>query len=167
MEGGGRQNGRKQGSGVRLGYKELSRARPPHSSKMATETQKLIQDAESALHKASEVVEDTVASTKTTLRKADKEFSREAGALQNGLESVLGGKSLFWVEEPVDGRRLAGNMAGWGTFGIAVHAWHRGVQRMPVLRAREYYFGVTLLMLMTISTQRIDHTCSHFLFGPF
>ncbi|KIM24391.1 hypothetical protein M408DRAFT_233215 [Serendipita vermifera MAFF 305830] len=105
---------------------------------MASDTQKLIHDAESALHKASEVVEDTVESTKTTLRKADKELTREAGALQSGLESVLGGKSLFWVEQPVDGRRLAGNMAGWGTFGLAVHAWHRGIQRMPVLGAREY-----------------------------
>ena len=111
---------------------------------MANDTQKLIHDAESALHKASEVVEDTVASTKTTLRKADKELTREAGALQSTLESVLGGKSLFWVEEPVDGRRLAGNMAGWGTFGLAVHAWHRGVQRRPVLGAREYHFWLIL-----------------------
>jgi hypothetical protein len=102
-----------------------------------SETQKLIHDAESALHKTSEAVEDTLASTKTSLRKADKKLTQEAGTLQRGLERVLGGKSLFWVEEPVDGRRLANNMAGWGAFGVAVHAWHRGIQRMPVLGARE------------------------------
>jgi hypothetical protein len=28
-------------------------------------------------------------------------------------------------------------MAGWGAFGVAVHAWHRGVHRMPILGGRK------------------------------
>jgi hypothetical protein len=102
-----------------------------------SETQKLIHEAQSALQNATEALEDSLAGTKTSLRKTDKKLTQEVGALQKGLERVLGGKSLFWVEEPVDGRRLANNMAGWGAFGVAVHAWHRGIQRMPVLGARE------------------------------
>jgi len=130
----------------RLGDKALSVLRPsplpiPDNKSFTvmadSETQKLIHEAESALHRASEAVEDTLAGTKASLRKADKKLTQETGVLQGGLERVLGGKSLFWVEEPVDGRRLANNMVGWGAFGLAVHAWHRGIQRVPVLSPRE------------------------------
>ncbi|PVF95673.1 hypothetical protein CPB86DRAFT_763557 [Serendipita vermifera] len=95
-------------------------------------TKKLIHEAEDALHKASGAVESTITTTKQSLNKVDQTITEEASVVQSALESVLGGKKRFWVEKPVDGRRLANNMIGWALFGGAVHAWHRGIQKKPI-----------------------------------
>jgi len=100
-------------------------------------TTSLIAETEAVLSKASEAV---VESTTSSLRQADKKLTKQAGALQNGLESVLGGKKRFWIEQDVDGRRLANNIIGWTAFGAAVHAWHRGIQKKPVFGPRESLF---------------------------
>jgi hypothetical protein len=103
-------------------------------------TKKLIHEAEDALQKASGAVESTITTTKQSLNKVDQTITEEASVAQSALESILGGKKRFWVEKPVDGRRLANNMVGWGLFGCAVHAWHRGIQKKPIWGRRESYF---------------------------
>ncbi|CAG7852855.1 SubName: Full=Uncharacterized protein {ECO:0000313/EMBL:CCA72933.1} [Serendipita indica DSM 11827] len=107
---------------------------------------KLIHEAEHALHTASDAVEHTLTSTKHSIKAVDNKLKDEASAWQKTLESILGGKERFWVENPVDGTRLATNMAGWSAFGITAHAWHRGIQRRPVFAAplRPYMIAVPL-----------------------
>lgn len=104
---------------------------------MSSDTASLISETESALSKASEAV---VQGTKSSFKQADKKLTKQASALQNGLETILGGKKRFWIEQDVDGRRLANNIIGWTAFGAAVHAWHRGIQKMPVLGPRQFSF---------------------------
>jgi hypothetical protein len=102
---------------------------------MSSDTASLIAETESVLSKASEAV---VESTK----QVDKKLTKQASGLQNGLETILGGKKRFWIEQDVDGRRLANNMIGWTAFGAAVHAWHRGIQKTPVFGPRQFLFFI-------------------------
>jgi hypothetical protein len=104
---------------------------------MTSDTATLIAETESVLSRASEAV---VESTTSSLKQADKKLTKQASALQNGLEGILGGKKRFWIEQDVDGRRLANNIAGWTAFGAAVHAWHRGIQKMPIFGPRQCLF---------------------------
>ncbi|KAG8800171.1 hypothetical protein FRC17_006951 [Serendipita sp. 399] len=102
-------------------------------------TKKLTEEVEHALHTASGAVESTINTATHSIGKVDKKLTEEASGLQRTLESILGGKKRFWIEQNVDGRRLATNMVGWGTFGLAVHAWHRGIQRTQILARRNEF----------------------------
>lgn len=61
------------------------------------------------------------------------------------LEPVLGGKKRFWLEKSVDNTRLVTNMAGWSLFGVAVHAWHRGIQKKALGRRKLFHRVVATL----------------------
>jgi hypothetical protein len=105
-------------------------------TRMAQSSKKdgLMKEAEDALHKFDSGLQTVEQNVKDAVKTADKVITKEYSAVQNFLEKVLGGQERFWVRGPVDGQRLANNMLGWGAFGIAVHAWHRGIQQRPLTK---------------------------------
>ncbi|KAG8771290.1 hypothetical protein FRC20_003422 [Serendipita sp. 405] len=113
-------------------------------------TKKLSDEVEHALHTASDTVESTISHAKQSIGKVEGKIAEEASVFQSTLESVLGGKKRFWVEQNIDGKRLAINMFGWGAFGTVVHAWHRGIQRTAVFGRplRPYFIAFPIWTLL-------------------